>query len=344
MAYSNVIVNGDFTLGSAGWSGTDLETTFTERSYLANSSTNSVAELDGNRRAVTVMEQSVSIAEAQTTALTFRTALRTAALRNAGTEGFRVDVLDASGRVVTTQTFHPTVAEWTTQSMPVTFPSGGTYTIRLTELGPDDSFGAIIDDVSLLVCFTSGTLIETDRGARAVETLVPGDLVWTEDAGLQPLRWIGQRRVSQAAQEENAALRPVIFTPGSLGPGQPLRRMALSQQHRLCRADWRTQLYFGAEEVLVPARALVNGDTVRLGLPVGPVTYVHFLFDTHQIVRAEGVLTESFYPSAHAMGGLEAAARAELLGLFPELARAAGAALRTARPALRRRQAALFAA
>lgn len=344
MAYSNVIVNGSFTLGNQGWSGTDLETNFTETAYLSNGSSNAVAELDGNRRAVTVMQQSITVSDEHTTELTFRTALRTASLRNAGTEGFRVDVLDSSGGVLVTHSYFPTTTAWTTYSLPVTFPRGGTFTIRLTELGPDDSLGAIIDDVSLLVCFTSGTLIETDLGARPVETLQPGDLVWTQDAGLQPLRWIGKRTVSRAGLRANAALRPVIFAPGSLGPGLPLRRMALSPQHRVCRSDWRTELYFGAEEVLVAAQALVNGRTVCQPLPAGPVTYVHFLLDAHQIVRAEGVLTESFFPSALAMRGLDEAARRELLELFPELSGGAGAALRTARPALRGRQAALLVA
>ena len=44
--------------------------------------------------------------------------------------------------------------------------------MRFTELGADDSLGAIIDDVSMLICFVAGTLIETLTGPRAVETLV----------------------------------------------------------------------------------------------------------------------------------------------------------------------------
>ncbi|MFT7594594.1 MAG: hypothetical protein ACI8R4_001915 [Paracoccaceae bacterium] len=43
-------------------------------------------------------------------------------------------------------------------------------------------------------CFTPGTLIETDRGDRLIETLHKGDLVRTRDNGLQPILWIGRQQ------------------------------------------------------------------------------------------------------------------------------------------------------
>ncbi|MEM9780574.1 MAG: Hint domain-containing protein, partial [Pseudomonadota bacterium] len=44
-------------------------------------------------------------------------------------------------------------------------------------------------------CLTRGTLVETARGAVAVEDLEAGDLVMTRDAGAQPVRWVGARTV-----------------------------------------------------------------------------------------------------------------------------------------------------
>jgi hypothetical protein len=54
-------------------------------------------------------------------------------------------------------------------------------------------------------------------------------------------------------------------------------------------------------------------------MPDRDITYVHFLCDRHQIVTAEGLATESFYPCARSLGGVEAEARDELLLIFPEL-------------------------
>ena len=343
MPPTNIIVNGSFDLGNTGWTGTDLETNYAENAYLGNGSTNRVAELDGNSGQTTVMRQTVAIEGPLTTDLTFRSALRTASSGNAGLEGFRVDILDSSGAVIATQSFLPTSTSWTTYTLPVTFPAGGNYTIRLTERGPDDSLGAIIDDVSMLVCFTAGTLVETDRGPRRIETLVPGDRVWTLDDGLQAVRWIGQRRIEAAELQADASLRPIVFAAGSLGPGVPDRPLAVSPQHRIYRDDWRCELYFGHPEVLVPAFALVNGTTIQPAEPVAAVTYVHILLDGHQILRTHGVLTESFFPTPLSLTGLDCATRSELLRLFPDMPGLLHAYPQTARPVLRGSEARLVA-
>lgn len=341
MAQSNIIVNGSFDLGNTGWSGTDLETSYTEGAYLGNGSSNRVAEMDGFGNQTTVMQQVVTIEKALDTDLTFRAALRTASTGNAGSEGFRVDILDAQGQVIATQTFFPTATTWTAFSVPVSFPAAGDYTLRLTELGPNDSLGPIIDDVSMLVCFVAGTIIDTATGPVPVEDLRPGDLIWTKDAGLQPLRWIGKRRIAIADLIANPALRPVIFDPGALGEARPDRLLELSPQHRLCLGGWKTELHFGEGEVLVPAQALINGTTIRQDPPAKDVTYVHFLLDGHQIVRSNGVLSESFFPTELSLTGLDRATCAELMGLFPDLARLRRAYPRTARPVLRKTEAKL---
>ena len=67
----------------------------------------------------------------------------------------------------------------------------------------------------------------------------------------------------------------------------------------------------------------------------GGVSYVHVMCDAHQIIRAEGSWTESFQPAAAVLNALDAATRAELLGLFPALATEAGLkAFAAARPVL----------
>ena len=49
------------------------------------------------------------------------------------------------------------------------------------------------------------------------------------------------------------------------------------------------------------------------------MTYVHFLFDDHQIVISNGAETESLYTGAEALRSVGEAAREEILALFPEL-------------------------
>ncbi len=335
MPPSNVIFNGNFNLGGTGWNGTDTEFN-PESAYLGNGSNNTVSEIDGRRGQVTVLQQTVTIPHGVDTELTFRTALRTASLKNAATDGFRVEIVSvATGAIIAVQTYLPGTTAWTQQTLPVSFPTGGQYIIRLIEVGVDDSLGAIVDDIALLVCFGAGTLIDTEQGPRAVETLTAGDRVWTQDAGFQPITWIGRRTVSVADQMARPELRPIVFPTGSLGQGMPTRDLTLSPQHRLCLGGWQADLHFAAPQVLVAAHRLAAMRGLFPQPGSAPVTYVHFLLHGHQIVRSNGVLTESFFPAPLALQGLDRDALTEVLDLFPDLADLTTIYANTARPVVR---------
>lgn len=309
-------MNGTFDAGNTGWSGTDLETGNTEDAYLGNGSTNSVAEMDGFSGQTTVMEQTFSVTASFSTTPT----LRTASIGNAGTEGFTASLRDNLGNVIATFTVLPTTKRWMNIVLPVTFPAAGTYTISRAEIGPDDSLGAIIDDVALLVCFATGTRIDTDTGPIPVEHLRPGARVWTADHGHQPIRWLNSLTVCLAEQLADPRLRPIRIAAHGFGPGLPRRTLHLSPQHRICIGGWLSELHFAQPGVLVPACALLNGHSVTIAPPSADVTYVHFLLDGLQIAQAKGLRTENFFPTALSLQGVDSAARAELLALFPDLA------------------------
>ncbi|MEM9854419.1 MAG: Hint domain-containing protein, partial [Pseudomonadota bacterium] len=75
----------------------------------------------------------------------------------------------------------------------------------------------------------------------------------------------------------------------------------------------------------------------------GPVTYIHLLFDTHEIINADGTWSESLHPAALDRDGLDAATREELHTLFPSLRTETFGFGPTARLALTARQASVFA-
>ncbi|WP_342773634.1 choice-of-anchor L domain-containing protein [Falsirhodobacter xinxiangensis] len=139
-------------------------------------------------------------------------------------------------------------------------------------------------NVATIACFTAGTRLETPGGARRIEDLRPGDMVLTRDDGPQPLRWIG---TSTVAAEGRFA--PNAIAPNALGRHDAIE---LSPNHRILIEGHRAELLFGEGEALAKARDLVNDLTVtrRTG---GNVTYVHVLFDRHQIVTANGLDSES---------------------------------------------------
>ncbi|MBY8974333.1 Hint domain-containing protein [Rhodobacteraceae bacterium NNCM2] len=66
------------------------------------------------------------------------------------------------------------------------------------------------------------------------------------------------------------------------------------------------------------------------------MTYIHLLFDRHEIIWAEGLPCESLHPGEEALSGMDRAARDEVLAIFPELAAANDAGARPlARPEVR---------
>ncbi len=166
-------------------------------------------------------------------------------------------------------------------------------------------------------CFSAGTLVDTPDGPRPVENIAPGDLVLTRDDGPLPVRWVGVRRLGLADLIADPNLHPVELAADAFGPGQPDRPVCVSPQHRVLFGGAACELYFGTDEVLVPAIQMVGQPGISQRLH--PVTYVHLLFDRHQILRTHGIWSESFQPGERVLGGIPDPQRDELLRLFPEL-------------------------
>ena len=183
-------------------------------------------------------------------------------------------------------------------------------------------------------CFTPGTYIETPDGPRLIEDLCVGDLVTTMDDGPQRIRLIVRDRFSAAGD-----FAPIQFSIGAIGNDLPL---LVSPQHRMLITGWQAELYFGQDEVLVAAKYLVNGDSVKQ-VKGGMVDYIHLMFDTHQIVFGGGVPSESYSPE-NALSQQDADVMEELLTLFPDFKKNADAGWTLARPALRKAEAQLLAA
>lgn len=185
----------------------------------------------------------------------------------------------------------------------------------------------------IVPCFTPGTMILTNRGEIAVEDLEPGDRILTRDHGFQPLRWTARRALTAAdTLAADGRFAPVRILRDAFGPGLPAQDLVVSPQHRMLLGGTRAEMLFGETEVLVPAIHLVGLPGIERAGP-GAVTYIHLLFDTHQIIHADGCWSESYQPGARTLDGLENAQREEVLALFPELA--SGASFPAARVTLK---------
>lgn len=172
---------------------------------------------------------------------------------------------------------------------------------------------------SMPLCFAAGTLIECPDGARRIEEIRVGDLVKTCDHGPQRVRWIGRRELTIADFEADQRRRPVRCLAGSFGAGLPKRDLVVSRQHRILVSSKIANRIAGTPEVLIPAIKLTALPGIYVDEEAESVTYIHLLFDQHELLEAEGVLSESMFTGPEALKSVSEAARAEILDLFPEL-------------------------
>ena len=194
---------------------------------------------------------------------------------------------------------------------------GDTLTIR--NGGTAVSADKLNAETTGVICFTKGTMIMTITGERPVEELKTGDLVLTSDAGFQPLRWIGNRRLSAAQLAQSPNLRPIRIRRGALGLDLPTRDLVLSPQHRVLIATPAVERMFGTSEILVAVKHLTELEGIDVIDDAPGVDYWHFLMDRHQVVFSNGARTETLYTGSEALKAVGPDGRLEILALFPEL-------------------------
>ena len=188
------------------------------------------------------------------------------------------------------------------------------------QFGPSNSLtfqGAAADGSSFstentgVVCFSSGTAIRTPRGDVLIDGLRVGDLVTTLDNGPQRIRWISRRTFSEMELIKTPNARPVLFKKGISGAD---RDLFVSQQHGMLVA--RNGIH------LARAKHLAGGlPGVCICNSIRKITYIHLMFDAHQIIFAENIPSESFYPGPMALAAIPSSAKRELAAFFPELNR-----------------------
>ncbi|MWD29517.1 type I secretion protein [Aquicoccus sp. SCR17] len=215
--------------------------------------------------------------------------------------------------------------------------TGGDDTVGYTgSVELQDGSTVNFSEIEHIICFTPGTMILTPTGERPVESLRPGDLIMTRDAGAQPLRWTGRRRVPAEGN-----LAPVRLEPAALQGAR--RALAVSPQHRFLLTGYRAELLFGEPEVLIPAKHLIDGRHVTQEAG-GEVTYLHLMFDRHHVIYAEGAPTESFHLADMGLDAITPRQREEIFALFPHLRADPAAYGPAARLCARRFEAELVAA
>ncbi len=137
-------------------------------------------------------------------------------------------------------------------------------------------------------CFTPGTRILTTRGDVAVEDLRIGDAAINLRGDERDIIWIGRREVDIARHPRPETVLPVIIEAGALAAATPKTRLTLSPDHALY-----------IDGILVQAKDLVNGVSIRQSTTARRVTYFHVELECHDILFAEGAPAESYLDTGH---------------------------------------------
>jgi hypothetical protein len=195
---------------------------------------------------------------------------------------------------------------------------GAQYNVTFSSNRYESSLYLVTDN--FIMCFLAGTRIAVPSGETPVERIRVGDSVVTGN-GPQLVSWIS------SSHKDSASFAPVVFTPAALaspalslaeGAIPPERPLKVSQQHCMVVTDDRARAFIGTDTFLLAAKHLINGDTIYLDHSAGDVEYFHLMFEQHQIVLAEGVWSESFYPGPEALKNLTAAQKQDIHEAAPD--------------------------
>lgn len=172
---------------------------------------------------------------------------------------------------------------------------------------------------SSITCFASGTLIECEHGPKKVQHVKVGDRVTTVDRGFQEVRWVSHRKITAEEMATNPAFTPVRICADALGVGIPYRDLIVSQQHRILVKSKIAAEMFGTGEVLIAAKHLVELDGIEYANDIHEIYYIHFVCNQHELIIAEGAITESLYTGLQALMALDEADKIEIFTIFPNL-------------------------
>jgi len=132
-------------------------------------------------------------------------------------------------------------------------------------------------------CYCPGTLIKTKRGQKKVEQLKIGDKVMTASGEARRIKWIGRRSYSGRFVMGRKDILPVCIKAGALEHNVPKRDLWISPNHAMF-----------LDRMLIEAKDLINGVSVVQAESVESVEYYHVELDSHDVIIAEGALSESF--------------------------------------------------
>lgn len=147
----------------------------------------------------------------------------------------------------------------------------------------------IYGNLTMVVCFLSGTMIGMAKGVCAVEDLQVGDAILTYDPQTKAkvkkkITWVGKQKADVNVKlPDDMAGYPVRILKDAFKKNVPNKDLLITSEHCLF-----------IDGYFVPARMLVNGRSIFYDYSITSYDFYHIETEDHAVIWADGMLTESY--------------------------------------------------
>lgn len=138
------------------------------------------------------------------------------------------------------------------------------------------------------VCYLAGSMVETVTGEKPVQDLRVGDKLITRDSSgnvtIQPVIWIGKAhlKANRTLSNDRSGL-PVRIKANAIADNVPHQDLLVTSAHAIFLNG-----YF------IPARMLVNGQSIFYDQTLIEYDYYHFETPHHGVVKVSGLASETY--------------------------------------------------
>jgi glycosyltransferase involved in cell wall biosynthesis len=146
--------------------------------------------------------------------------------------------------------------------------------------------GNVGSQITAVACFLKDTLISTKVRKIPVQELTIGDTILGADNHEHIIKWIGRRSYRQPFKYSDRSIFPICICKSALSTDVPSANLYLSPEHCVL-----------IENVLVPSKFLVNGESIRIVDDLTEILYYHIELESHDIILAEDTAVETFFNS-----------------------------------------------
>jgi hypothetical protein len=150
----------------------------------------------------------------------------------------------------------------------------------------------LVDATCTIPCYLKGTKIMTEKGYIAIEYLKENDKIVSfgnidNEQNVQknsrptskPITWISNFTANKLTSNSY----PICIKAHAFGVNTPFQDLYVSPNHRILQGN-----------SIVNAEDLINGRTIFQDRTHTSATYYHLELDTHSVIKANGLLAESF--------------------------------------------------